>query len=341
MSRTSLDDAQYAARFERLNGAIRDLAFGIRREWTTIPEWLMPFCNQDAHRVGQKEMIAVGRAYISRCIYDNIFYAHFHPGLDMALSGALKKIERNIRRTTPTSYMPEAHRDDITAKLPNGRLVTLEGLQDDMINASERMSQFISFVSSRIVDSIIPMITHPAPTPLQATLESGVQMIVELAVGIASNLPIESRDVHIEYFMPGTPIDERFMRMETGIGPLLQPGRGRDDDDGEDDGESGPETEEKDAQSIAPWSPKAVRNQAVFSAVYWVARRRHTPLAVQAVVSEETLEARSRWKAMKARSALPCFSPWTYGVKVGERGVWDRMSFTKRRVLDTIRSRQS
>jgi hypothetical protein len=48
-------------------------------------------------------------------------------------------------------------------------------------------------------------------------------MIIELAVGIAANLPIESRDVCIEYFMPGMPIMEGYMKLEPGMPPLLNP----------------------------------------------------------------------------------------------------------------------
>jgi len=39
-------------------------------------------------------------------------------------------------------------------------------------------------------------------------------MIVELAVGIASNLPLESRDVAIIYHLPEQPIDPRLMEVE-------------------------------------------------------------------------------------------------------------------------------
>jgi hypothetical protein len=50
-----------------------------------------------------------------------------------------------------------------------------------------------------------------------------VGMIIELAIGIAANLPIESRDVCIEYFMPGTPIADVYMKLEPGMPPLVNP----------------------------------------------------------------------------------------------------------------------
>jgi hypothetical protein len=62
-------------------------------------------------------------------------------------------------------------------------------------------------------------LTEPPPPGL----DSGVGMIIELAIGIAANLPIESRDVCIEYFMPGTPISDAYMKLEPGMPPLVNP----------------------------------------------------------------------------------------------------------------------
>jgi hypothetical protein len=45
-------------------------------------------------------------------------------------------------------------------------------------------------------------------------------MIIELVVSIAIHLPLESRDVQIEYFMPGYSIMQDQMKLETGIPPL-------------------------------------------------------------------------------------------------------------------------
>src|SRR5205823_3858766 len=61
MSRTSLDDNEYATRFNRLDGAVNNLAFMIRKDWKSVPGWLLPFVNADAHIKGTKEMTAVGR----------------------------------------------------------------------------------------------------------------------------------------------------------------------------------------------------------------------------------------------------------------------------------------
>ena len=62
------------------------------------------------------------------------------------------------------------------------------------------------------------------PTP--PGLEGGVSMIVELAVGIAANLPLESRDVFVEYIAPGSLVQESMMKIETGLPALVSPGEG-------------------------------------------------------------------------------------------------------------------
>ena len=227
MSKTSLDDAQYAARFERLNGAIRDLAFSVRKDWIQVPNWLSPVCNSDAHKVGQKEMTAVGRAYLSRRVYELVFATVFHPGLNMGLSSALKRIERNIRAANSLAYMSDELREDVTTKVTTWRLVTVEGLQDQLANSSENVSQFTLAATEQMVKELKMMLADPAPP----NVESGAQMIIELAVGIASNLPIESRDVHVEYYLPGTPINETHMKLESGMPPLTQPGEHADDAD--------------------------------------------------------------------------------------------------------------
>jgi len=49
-------------------------------------------------------------------------------------------------------------------------------------------------------------------------------MIVEQAIGIAANIPLESRDICIEYFMPGTPVSDTYMKVEPQITALTNPG---------------------------------------------------------------------------------------------------------------------
>ena len=97
VSRTVLDDNEYANRFGRLDGAIKDLAFSIRRDWQSLPHWLLGYVNDDAHTVGAKEMTAIGRAFMSRWLVEEIFQRHFHPALDPTFSQQLKNIENNLR----------------------------------------------------------------------------------------------------------------------------------------------------------------------------------------------------------------------------------------------------
>ena len=100
-SRTALDDNEYVNRFDRLDGAIKNLAFEIRQSWKVIPGWLQPVINQGAEVKGGREMTVVGRAAISRWVVDEILDRFFHPGLDPLLSSHLKTIEHNIRRCGP------------------------------------------------------------------------------------------------------------------------------------------------------------------------------------------------------------------------------------------------
>ncbi len=79
-SRTSLDDSEYMTRFNRLNGAITNLAFNIRKDWVTLPAWLDRYVSAEALKTGKQEMTAVGRAVISRWIVEEIFHHCFHPG---------------------------------------------------------------------------------------------------------------------------------------------------------------------------------------------------------------------------------------------------------------------
>ena len=47
-SRTSLDDNEYANRFSRLDGAINNLAFNIRKEWKAVNKCLSTCVKKDA-----------------------------------------------------------------------------------------------------------------------------------------------------------------------------------------------------------------------------------------------------------------------------------------------------
>lgn len=170
--------------------------------------------------IGKQEMTAVGRACITKYIMEEIFEKTFHPGLDPSLSINLKQIERNIRRNSPPPNNPEEF-EALTAKVVQWRLVTLEGLKDVLMSAKSEDNKvlFAQLATTKLAANLI---TFLEPTP--AGLEDSAHMIVELAVGIASNIPLESRDISVVYPMPGDMLQLHMMRIENPIAALENPG---------------------------------------------------------------------------------------------------------------------
>lgn len=217
-SRTSLDDSEYTTRFNRLQGAITNLAFNIRKEWKTLPNWLDSYVTADALKTGKQEMTAVGRAVITRWVVDEIFNRCFHPGLEPELSKQLKTIEQNIRHFSYTLNSQEEY-DALTSKVVSWRMTTLEGLQDVLrsAEADDHKANFTRLATGNLTAHLFQHLTEPAPVGV----DGSVGMIVELAVGIASNLPLESRDVAIIYPLPEQPIQANLMEVEkTALPPL-------------------------------------------------------------------------------------------------------------------------
>ncbi|KAK6601821.1 hypothetical protein H4I96_07162 [Botrytis cinerea] len=191
-SRTSLDDGEYQSRFLRLDGAITNLAFNIRKDWRTVPAWLAQSVNRDAMSIGKQEMTAVGRACITRFLVDEVFNRSFHPGLESELSLSLKNIEQNIRLFSPAINNQEES-DALTAKIVQWRLATLDGLKD-LLNSPESeeyKDQFSKMVTSNLTANLINYLQEPVP----GGIEAAATTIVEQAVSIAANIPLESRDV--------------------------------------------------------------------------------------------------------------------------------------------------
>lgn len=218
-SRTSLDDNEYVNRLTRLDGLIAQLAFGMRKEWKSIPTWLQAYVNSNAIATGKQEMTAVGRAFVSRWLADRVFDLYFHPGLAPELSTTLKLIQRRIRLTAPKCRTSEEE-DALTAKITDWRLTTVDGLQA-MLTGPEAASQRLALAGS-LEEELLDHLHEHLQDPPPAGLEGGVRMVVELAIGILANLPLESREVHIEYFQPGHALDAELMRLESGIAPLVQ-----------------------------------------------------------------------------------------------------------------------
>lgn len=216
-SRTSLDDSEYTTRFNRLDGLVAQLAFSIRKNWKSIPSWLVSSVNKDAVATGKQEMTAAGRAFISCWLVEEVFDKYFHPDLEPTLSAQLRSVQKNIRRYAPPTQTAEEE-DYLIAKVVNWRLSTLEGLQEALRSPQcpANRTQLTDALKEGLVTAIGAHLQDPPP----ADLEGGVHMIIELVVSIAIHLPLESRDVVIEYYMPGHSILTDLMKLESGIPPL-------------------------------------------------------------------------------------------------------------------------
>ena len=229
-SRTALDDGEYSTRFNRLNGAVNNMAFNIRKDWRLVPRWLDRYVSQDALKTGKQEMTAVGRAVITRWIVEEVFNRCFHPGLDPELSRKLKEIELGIRRNSYTLTSQEEF-DALTSKVVSWRMATLDGLSAEL-NAPAAADVRAEF-TSRATESLLATLTQYLDDPPPAGIEGSASMIMELAVGIAANMPLESRDVVLRYPLPGDPLEPGVMEVEKGPLPSLE---GVPDEEGEGEG---------------------------------------------------------------------------------------------------------
>ncbi|EED21118.1 conserved hypothetical protein [Talaromyces stipitatus ATCC 10500] len=228
VSRTVLDDNEYTARFNRLDGAIKDLAFSIRKNWRTIPDWLHPFINEDAVSLGQKEMTGVGRAVLSRWVVEDVFNRYFHPGLERGFSERLKTVEMNLRRQQ-VQVFNEDDKENQVARISNWRRTTLDGLTDQIQSKStqENMDQLVEY----LVEKLSAMLQCDLQDPAPPELAHYTRMIVENAINIAEKIPQEARDIVVDYIVPGSLVSEINMKVETGLPPLTRPvaAAGRDD----------------------------------------------------------------------------------------------------------------
>ncbi|KAI1330354.1 hypothetical protein F5Y16DRAFT_408604 [Xylariaceae sp. FL0255] len=226
-SRTALDDSEYSTRFNRLNGAINNLSFNIRKDWEHLPSWIERFVTPDAMKTGKQEMTAVGRAVVSRWIIEEVFNKCFHPALDVDLSYNLKQVEQNIRKNSYTMSSQEEY-DALTTKVVAWRMTTLEGLQHllNSPDSADHRADYTKMVTSNLTATLYQYLSDPPP----AGVDGSASMIVELAIGIATNLPLESRDVALTYPMPGEPLQLHVMEPEKqALPPLPEPVEDFDD----------------------------------------------------------------------------------------------------------------
>lgn len=216
-SRTALDDSEYATRFNRLNGAINNLSFNIRKDWRLIPDWLASYVSSDAIKTGKQEMTAIGRAVVSRWLSAELFDKCFHPDLDPQLSAQLKNIEKGIRGNTHTMLRPEEFEAQ-TTKIVSWRMATLDGLSKSLTaRASENRAALIQKATTDLAAHLHSYLTVPPPPGV----EGSTSMIVELAIGMAANLPLESRDVSIWYPLPTDIVQPNLMEVEKAGLPSL------------------------------------------------------------------------------------------------------------------------
>jgi hypothetical protein len=230
-SRTALDDSEYSTRFNRLNGAINNLSFNIRKDWRCVPQWLDKYVSAEALKTGKAEMTAVGRAVISRWLMEEVFNKCFHPGLDAQLSQSLKEIELGIRNNSYTLTSQEEF-DALTNKIVAWRMTSLDGLHRQLNSpaANDNRDTFIAKTTSNLTACLYQFLNTPPPPGV----EGSTSMIVELAVGIAANLPLESRDVAISYPLPGEVVQPHVMEVEKAALPELEAQKGQVDGDSKD-----------------------------------------------------------------------------------------------------------
>ncbi|KAJ5651737.1 hypothetical protein N7507_009163 [Penicillium longicatenatum] len=265
VSRTVLDDNEYTNRFQRLDGAIKDLAFSVRKDWRVIPTWLQGLVTDDALAVGTKEMMALGRAVVSRWLMEEVFQRHFHPGLDPGLSIQLKSIEMNLRRQQMRPVTDE-DRENAIAKLSNWRRTTFDGLGDTLANptAQEHRAELIEHLSVELATFLSTQLqdqAHPG-------LEAGVRMIIENTINIVEKIPLEARDVCVEYFPPNISFHDNYMKVEGQLPPLAHQPPPPADQEIDDEGDSSPASNSTgpcaDGTSPAPREP---RRRSVFGAL--------------------------------------------------------------------------
>ena len=211
-------------------------------------------------------MMALGRAVVSRWLMEEVFQRHFHPGLDPGLSIQLKTIEMNLRRQQMRPVTDEDRENAIVFKLSNWRRTTFDGLGDTLANptAQEHRAELIehltvelaTFLSTQLQDQALP------------GLEAGVRMIIENTINIIEKIPLEARDVCVEYFPPNISFHDNYMKVEGQLPPLAQQPPPPADQEIDDEGDSSPASNSTGpcADGISP-APREPRRRSVFGAL--------------------------------------------------------------------------
>ncbi|KAJ5231865.1 uncharacterized protein N7469_006453 [Penicillium citrinum] len=269
VSRTVLDDNEYANRFQRLDGAIKDLAFSVRKDWRSVPSWLHGLITDDALTTGTKEMMAMGRAVVSKWLSDEVFHKYFHPGLDPALSVQMKKIEMNLRRQQARPSTDE-DRENSIARLSNWRRTTFDGLGDALSTpeAQDYRAELIEHLIAELASFLSTQLQEPA----LPGLEAGVRMIIENTINIAEKIPLEARDVYVEYLPVNITFNDAFMKVEGQLPPLTHqppPPNDQEPDEStaaavaEEDSSPGSNSNSGAGESTSP-APRESKKKSVF-----------------------------------------------------------------------------
>ncbi|OAQ78184.1 S-adenosylmethionine-dependent methyltransferase-like protein [Purpureocillium lilacinum] len=216
-SHTMWDDNEYTTRFNRLSGAINNLAFNIRKNWRCLPQWLEGYVSADALKTGKREMTVIGRAIASRWLAEKIFNKCFHPALEPQLSSQLKEIELSIRANAYTMHSEEEF-GALTTKVVRWRMATLERSAKELNSTRDNSAILTSKATVDLAEHLYQYLNSPPP----AGVEGSVSIIVELAVSIASKLPLESRDLAIVYPFPGEMVQLHLMEIQNTVLPILE-----------------------------------------------------------------------------------------------------------------------
>jgi hypothetical protein len=170
--------------------------------------------------------------------------------LDPDLSRQLKRIEQNIRHFSYKLASQEEY-EALTSKVVAWRMTTLEGLAEVLRSpeSAQHKADFTRQQTSNLTACLYQHLSDPPPPGV----DGSASMIVELAVAIATNMPMESRDVAITYPLPEQPIQPNIMEVEkTGLPALETRAEG---DDAADDKESSKDGKKPRTGMLPPyWS---------------------------------------------------------------------------------------
>ena len=103
------------------------------------------------------------------------------------------------------------------ARLSNWRRTTFDGLGDTL--AAPTAQDYRADLIEQLIAELVSFLGNLLHEPALPGLEAGVRMIIESTINIAEKIPLEARDVCVEYFPPSTLYHEGYMKVEGGLPP--------------------------------------------------------------------------------------------------------------------------